>query len=116
MRFVPGSFAALLLAATLAAAGCAAPEPSASAPPASPIADAPPPVASTFPPAGQDTCRAADYRALVGADHRDVPVAPDGLVFRVACTTCPVTEDFNPRRITFYFDDADGRIVRLACG
>ncbi|KFN48723.1 VOC family protein [Arenimonas composti] len=97
MRLIPP----FLAFATLSAGGCAAPVPSASAPPAdrprpaepaaptepappaepaAPVAGAKPAAVSTLPPAGRDTCRAGDYRALIGVDHRDVPAAPDDLV------------------------------------
>lgn len=35
---------------------------------------------------------------------------------RVACTTCPVTMDFNPNRLNFFFDAATGIIKEVKCG
>lgn len=81
----------------------------------------PPPVTtkppgSALPPPSEDTCRAATYASTLGQDHRDVPPAPEGRTFRVVCTTCAMTMDFNPERLNFFYDQGSGRVVRLSCG
>jgi hypothetical protein len=43
-----------------------------------------------------------------------VPVKPE--LQRVACTTCPVTMDFNAQRLNFFFDAASGLITEVRCG
>jgi hypothetical protein len=35
---------------------------------------------------------------------------------RVACTTCPITMDYNPRRLNFFFDAETGVIKEVRCG
>ncbi len=43
------------------------------------------------------------------------PQAPQGLVFRQACSTCAVTMDYRSDRVTFTYDD-NGIITRASCG
>ncbi len=104
MRPNPTALTAALSLALLTA--CASPPPVTVAPPPGPA----------LPPAGADTCRAATYASYLGQDHRQVPPAPDGLTFRVACTTCAVTEDFSAQRLNFFYDAASGKVVQLTCG
>ena len=98
----------LLLLAGLAA--CQSPPPS--TPPADGAADASP----TLPAADQDTCQAASYASLLGSNYKQAPAAPAGKVFRVVCTTCPMTMDFNPQRLNIIYDEKSGLIRRLTCG
>ncbi len=104
MRLNPTALTAALWLALLTA--CASPPPPAASTPPGPA----------LPPAGADTCRAADFASYLGRNYRDVPPAPEGLSFRVACTTCAVTEDFSETRLNFYYDETSGRIVQLTCG
>ena len=98
--------AALALALLTA---CAAPPPK--------VVPAPAPAPGpALPPAAEDTCRAATYASTLGRDYRDVPPAPEGRAFRVVCTTCPMTMDFNPQRLNFFYDETSGKVVRLSCG
>jgi hypothetical protein len=55
-------------------------------------------------------------QALVGRSRREIPVPLDPNHQRVACTTCPVTEDFDPRRLNFLFDAQTGLIRQVSCG
>ena len=103
MRIHPLAPAAAALALL---AACATPPPAVVDPPRGPA----------LPPASDDTCRAATYADLLGEDYRAVPVAPEGRVFRVVCTTCPMTMDFNPDRVNFMYEQATGRVVQLTCG
>jgi hypothetical protein len=34
----------------------------------------------------------------------------------VACTTCPVTQDYNPRRLNFFYETSTGIIKQVKCG
>ncbi|WP_338066139.1 hypothetical protein [Phenylobacterium deserti] len=43
-----------------------------------------------------------------------IPVSPDRQ--RVACTTCPVTQDFRADRLNFFFDADTGVIREIRCG
>jgi hypothetical protein len=103
--------AMLLGAGAWLLAACAsdapAPEPSGPAP-----APAPPPA----PAASADQCGAAEARAYVGRPRSAIPVPVLPALQRVACTTCPVTLDFNPRRLNFFYDAATGIVKEVRCG
>lgn len=102
--------AAFSLALGLSA--CAAPPP-----PARPIEPAPPepPVAAVPPPAA-DQCGLAEAQAYVGRQRSEIPVPLEPSTQRVACTTCPMTMDFNPRRLNFLFDAQTGVVREVKCG
>jgi hypothetical protein len=110
--------AAAALVMLLAACSSAPSEvdPSQPAEPA-PIASRPPAaaaVAQTAP--SRDQCGAAEMQGFVGKSRTEVPVAIDPSRRRVACTTCPVTMDFQPQRLNFFFDAATGIIKEVRCG
>jgi hypothetical protein len=80
---------------------------------------APPPIASRPPPAPEpvrDQCGAAQLQGLVGRPRSEIPIPIDPTKQRVACTTCPVTMDFSPQRLNFFFDAATGIIKEIRCG
>lgn len=54
--------------------------------------------------------------ALVGKSRREIPVPVLPALQRVACTTCPITMDYNPRRLNFFFDAETGVIKEVRCG
>ena len=64
----------------------------------------------------RDQCGAAELQALVGKLRTEIPVPIDPGKQRVACTTCPVTMDFSPQRLNFFFDAATGVIKEVRCG
>lgn len=105
-----GALAALALALALAA--CAS-EPS--PPPASPSPQ-PPPAAPEPPPPPPDQCGAAEAQKYVGRPRTAIPVPVLPALQRVACTTCAVTLDFNPRRLNFFFDAETGVVKEVRCG
>ncbi len=101
----------LVLAAFLGLAACSTPAPEPTAPPAPPPAAVPPapqPVA--------DTCGAQAYQHLIGRPRTEAPVPVRPELQRVACTTCPVTMDFNPERLNVLFDATTGLIKDVRCG
>jgi hypothetical protein len=105
----------LALAAILAVAGCAPPpleEPRTPSPP--PSADAPRPLTPV--PASRDSCGAAEVQGLVGHPRTEIPVPLEPDRQRVACTTCPVTQDYRPERLNFFFDAQTGLIREIKCG
>lgn len=100
------------LALVLLIAGACAGEP----PPAPVVPTPPPPVAPPPPPAARDQCGAELQRHLVGRPRREIPVPVLPALQRVACTTCPVTLDHNPRRLNFFYDAETGIIEEIRCG
>jgi hypothetical protein len=106
----------MFVAAALAAlAACATPAeaPPAAAPaPATPLPATPPPPDPPQP----DACGAYQLQHLVGRPRSEIPVAPDPGKHRVACTTCPVTQDYRADRLNFFFDANTGLIEQVRCG
>lgn len=102
-------------------AACASPyqadPPAASPPPATTVAVAspPPPIATPIP-QPKDACGAAELQGLVGHPRTEIPVPLHPENQRVACTTCPVTQDFRPERLNFFFDAQSGAIRQIRCG
>ena len=64
---------------------------------------------------GPVQCKAEDWQSYVGKARTTLPQAPQGLVFRQACSTCAVTMDYRSDRVTFTYDDK-GIISRVSCG
>lgn len=92
-------------------AGCStAPEP----PPPAPPPPAPEPAPT--PPPVTDTCGAQEHQHLVGEPRSRIPVPANPDLQRVACTTCPITMDHNPRRLNFFYDAQTGIIREVRCG
>jgi hypothetical protein len=106
------------LGAIAALAGCAPPpleEPRALSPPPAAVTQAPP-LPMTPLPAPRDSCGAAEVQGLVGHPRTEIPVPIEPNRQRVACTTCPVTQDYRPERLNFYFDAQTGLIREIKCG
>jgi hypothetical protein len=105
-----------VLAATclvLMLAACSS-SPSQAPQPSRPEPVAPRPAAPAI--ASGDRCGAADAQGLVGKLRTEIPIPIDPARQRVACTTCPVTLDFSPERLNFFFDAATGVIKEVRCG
>jgi hypothetical protein len=102
-KFAAGGLTAAVMA------GCAGGEPP--PPPRSPApAPAPPPVSEA------DQCGARAAQAYVGRPRSEIPVPVQPELQRVACTTCPVTMDYNPRRLNFLYDADTGIVRQVKCG
>lgn len=108
--------------AAIAAACSSAPEPAppppSRPPPAAPAPapPSPPPLAAAPPATPPNQCGLAEAQALVGRPRSEIPVPIDPARQRVACTTCPVTQDYNPARLNFFFDAATGVVREVRCG
>ena len=73
-----------------------------------------PPAPVERPPA--DACGAAAHAHLVGKNRTEIPVPVNPSQRRVACTTCPITEEFSPWRLNFFYDAKTGVITEVRCG
>jgi hypothetical protein len=107
--------AAILLALAMAACSSAPPpqpQPEPLSPTVSPTQ--PPHLAPTDP--ARDACGAAPLQSLIGRPRSEIPVPVDPSRQRVACATCPVTQDFRPDRLNFLFDAQTGLITQVRCG
>jgi hypothetical protein len=70
-----------------------------------------------MPPAdGPTQCKADQYQRFVGRNRSELPPQPAGETWRVLCSTCPMTMDFNPHRLNIIFDQATGIIREVKCG
>lgn len=102
---------------------CATSSPEDQAPPSrAPLPSPPPTVAPTAPAQAavkvppKDACGASELQGLVGRPRTEIPVPIDPNRQRVACTTCPVTQDYRPERLNFFFDAESGIIKEIRCG
>jgi hypothetical protein len=68
------------------------------------------------PPPIQSHCEAAHLAYLVGKPRTEIPVPVDLSNRRVSCTTCPVTQDYQPDRTDILFDEQTGLITEVKCG
>ena len=104
--------------ALLALSACASPppEPPAATPAVPPAAAAPPVAQSPMPKPSADACNSAELKAYIGRPRTDLPapVWPDRE--RVACTTCPITQDYRPDRVNVFFDAGTGIVKEVRCG
>jgi len=98
----------VLVSAVLVLAGCGG-SPSA---PSRPVQSAPPVSAQ---PSG-DQCGATQLQALIGQPRTSIPVPVDVTSRRVACTTCPLTEDYSPSRLNILYNRDSGLVERVFCG
>jgi hypothetical protein len=109
----------LVFASALALLSCSAPKaPPPSTTPVFPKPAAPPPVDRPVAAAPQtpDQCKSAELKYLIGKPRSEIPVPADPSRRRVACTTCPVTMDYNPERLNIFFDADTGIIKDVKCG
>ncbi len=75
-------------------------------------ADAP----ATPPADGPTQCKAVQYQLYIGRNRSELPARPADEVWRVTCTTCPVTMDYSPHRLNILFEQATGVIREVKCG
>ena len=106
-------------AALLLAACSSTPSYPTSSPAEAPVAPQPPPRRTPAPKpqvSVKDQCGAAAMQRLVGRPRSEIPVPLVPSRQRVACTTCPVTLDYSPERLNFFFDADTGIIKQVRCG
>ncbi|RZJ45441.1 MAG: hemolysin [Brevundimonas sp.] len=71
---------------------------------------------ATPPTGGPTACKADQYQRYVGRNRSELPQTPAGETWRVTCTTCPVTMDYNESRLNIVYDEATGVIRQVKCG
>ena len=110
----------LLGAGLMALSACASPPPTRSAQPGSAPRISPTERPYQSEPAARsvnaDMCKAGDLQWLVGKPRSEIPVPVDVVNRRVACTTCPVTEDYSPYRLNIFYNQQTGIVERVSCG
>jgi hypothetical protein len=91
-------------------------------PPPPPAAPTPPPVAPTVllpsrpaaPP--RDACGAEPLQSLIGRPRTEIPVPVYPSRRRVVCSTCVMTQDYIPSRLTIIYDSNTGLVKSVRCG
>ena len=63
-----------------------------------------------------DACGAAAHAYLVGKNRSEIPIPVDPSKRRVACSTCPVTEELQPTRLNIFYDANSGTVTEVRCG
>ncbi|HST92996.1 MAG TPA: I78 family peptidase inhibitor [Brevundimonas sp.] len=61
-------------------------------------------------------CRAERYQSYVGRNRSELPPKPVNETWRVTCTTCPVTMDYNQSRLNIFYEERTGVIREVKCG
>ncbi len=106
--------------ALLVLASCASPPPREPAPPPPPntptVAPVQTPATPLQTPRPRDACGAWENQSLIGKPRTAIPVPVDPSRRRVACTTCPVTQDFREDRMNIFFDADTGVVKSVTCG
>ncbi|WP_415289518.1 hypothetical protein RSD66_07550 [Brevundimonas sp. S1H14] len=117
----------IAVGSALAVAACAAPPPArTTAYPAYPASTPAAPVSPTERPylsepgvrnvSGAAMCKADEFQWLIGKPRTEIPVPVDVVNRRVACTTCPITEDYSPYRLNIFYNQRTGLIEQVRCG
>lgn len=74
------------------------------------------PVGTRMPQTNADLCKAGENQWLVGKPRTEIPVPVDVVNRRVACTTCPVTEDYSPYRLNIFYNQQTNLVESVRCG
>lgn len=75
------------------------------------------PAPAPMPPGdGPSQCRADQYQRYIGRHRSELPPRPAGEVWRVTCTSCPMTMDYNPSRLNILYQESSGVIREVRCG
>ena len=77
-----------------------------------PVADSP-----ATPPSNElQQCKADQYQRYVGRNRSELPTKPANETWRISCSTCALTMDFNAQPLNVVFNEASGMIERIHCG
>ncbi len=74
------------------------------------------PVGSRMPSSEADLCKASQFQYLVGRPRTEIPVPVEVVNRRVACTTCPVTEDYSAYRLNIFYNAETELVETVRCG
>lgn len=98
-------------------AGCSTPpEAPAIAPRIVELAEQSQPIGTRMPQIEADLCKAGENQWLVGKPRSEIPVPVDVINRRVACTTCPITEDYSPYRLNIFYNQQTNLVETVRCG
>ena len=61
-------------------------------------------------------CKVDQYQRYIGRNRSELPARPAAEVWRVTCTTCPMTMDYSPSRLNILFEQSTGVIREVKCG
>lgn len=75
-----------------------------------------PKAAETQPGEAPTACKAEAYQTYVGKARSLLPAQPAGSNWRVVCSTCAVTMDYRPDRMTVTYDTDTNIIKDVKCG
>lgn len=101
----------------LALAGCSTPpDTTPAAPRIVEQAEQSQPVGTRMPQTDADLCKADENQWLIGKPRTEIPVPVDVINRRVACTTCPITEDYSPYRLNIFYNQQTGLVETVRCG
>ena len=64
----------------------------------------------------KDSCSAFELQSLIGKPRSQVPAPVYPERRRMACTTCPLSEDVRADRLTILFDSETGTVKAMMCG
>ena len=71
---------------------------------------------STPPDDSPSQCKADRYQSFIGRNRSELPPKPADETWRVTCTTCPVTMDYNPNRLNIFYEESSGIVREVKCG
>jgi hypothetical protein len=74
------------------------------------------PIGTRMPQADTDLCKAGEFQWLVGRPRTEIPVPVEVVNRRVACTSCPVTEDYSPYRLNIFYNSQSDLVEQVRCG
>lgn len=93
-----------------------APGPEATAPAIVEQAEQSQPVGTHMPQDDGDLCKASELQWLVGKPRTEIPVPVEVVNRRVACTTCPITEDYSVYRLNIFYNSETDLVEQVRCG
>ncbi len=106
----------MALAACSSSPATTTPGPEATAPAIVEQAEQSRPVSTLATPPDGDLCKASELQWLVGKPRTEIPVPVEVVNRRVACTTCPITEDYSVYRLNIFYNSETDLVEQVRCG